>query len=261
MKCTSCGAELAPDDKFCGECGAPRPEVPPPIIEAERPEAEPPPAPVVAAPEPEAPPTRKRSAWKWVAAGCIGLLAVACILAGLAGAWLGWLLYESQELTIDLPELPLGEATATPLPTATWTPTPPPPFIPTPSIEPAVVLAYCSAFEESPVYVRENQPVIIYWGWAALTQTYVQDFLDTAMIEVLLDGQEIRPEMQTGIEYDSEEEGYVVGWSTSVGTLTPGSHRVDYHISWTRQISDGWYTYGPGGEYEEEREHCEIVVQ
>jgi len=26
MKCTQCGAELAPEDRFCGECGAPRPQ-------------------------------------------------------------------------------------------------------------------------------------------------------------------------------------------------------------------------------------------
>lgn len=26
MKCTNCGAELAPEERFCGECGAPRPQ-------------------------------------------------------------------------------------------------------------------------------------------------------------------------------------------------------------------------------------------
>ena len=40
MKCTNCGAELVPEARFCGECGAPRPQrsrrVPPPFAEAER---------------------------------------------------------------------------------------------------------------------------------------------------------------------------------------------------------------------------------
>ena len=44
MKCTKCGVELALEDKFCGECGAPRPQpspersprVPPRFAEAER---------------------------------------------------------------------------------------------------------------------------------------------------------------------------------------------------------------------------------
>jgi hypothetical protein len=36
MKCTNCGAELASEDRFCGECGAPRPQLPPRFAEAEQ---------------------------------------------------------------------------------------------------------------------------------------------------------------------------------------------------------------------------------
>lgn len=35
MRCLHCGAELAPDDRFCGECGAPRPQVPPRFTQVE----------------------------------------------------------------------------------------------------------------------------------------------------------------------------------------------------------------------------------
>ena len=131
---------------------------------------------------------------------------------------------------------------------------------PAPSIEPVIVMPYCSALDQSPVLVGENQPVTVYWGWVATTPDYVQDFLDTATIEVLLDGQEIIPETQTEIEYHIEDEGYVVGWHANVGALAPGSHRLEYHVSWSRQISDGWYTFGPGGEYEEEHEYCELIL-
>jgi hypothetical protein len=36
MKCTKCGTELMPEDKFCSGCGAPRPQVPPRFAEIER---------------------------------------------------------------------------------------------------------------------------------------------------------------------------------------------------------------------------------
>ena len=36
MKCTNCGAELVPEARFCGECGAPRPQWPPRFAEAEQ---------------------------------------------------------------------------------------------------------------------------------------------------------------------------------------------------------------------------------
>ena len=263
MKCTSCGAELAPDGKFCGECGAPRPEVPAPAVEVERPQAQALPAAVIAAADHEGTTSGKTSRRRWVAIGCIGLLAVACVVAGLVGAWLLTLLSQS-------PGLPSSEPTSAARPTPTWLPAPPTPTLQAgpaplataPSIEPAVVLPYCSALDEpAVVYVRENQPVTVYWGWVATTPEYVQDFLDTATIEVLLDGEQVRPDTQSAVEYDSEDEGYVVGWSADVGTLTPGSHRLDYHVSWSRQISDGWYTYGPGGETEEEQDYCEVIVE
>jgi hypothetical protein len=122
-------------------------------------------------------------------------------------------------------------------------------------------MPYWSAIGESPVHVRKDQPVIVYWGWLATTSEYVQDFLDTATIEVTLDGEEVRPESQSDIHYDSEDEGFVVSWSAEVGTLTPGTHRLDYHVTWSRKISDGWDTYGPGGDYEEEQDYCEIIVE
>ena len=36
MKCINCGSELGPGDRFCGECGAPRPQLPPRFAEAEQ---------------------------------------------------------------------------------------------------------------------------------------------------------------------------------------------------------------------------------
>ena len=270
MKCTSCGAELAPGDKFCGDCGASRPEVPAPIVQAERPQPPPPPPPVFAAPEPEAAPPGKRSLRTSAVVGCLGLLAVALVVAGLSGDRLAKLISRSQEPTTAAPERTSGVPTSTPFPIPTWrdtspatgtrTPPPPPTSTPTPSIEPALVFAYCSALDQSPVYVGENQPVTLYWGWVAQSESHVQEYLDTARIRVFLDDEQLTPDTRSEIEYDSESEGYGVDWKANVGVLTPGSHRVDYDVSWSRQISDGWYTYGPGGEYEEHHSYCEIIV-
>lgn len=254
LTCRACGATFPEDDEFCPTCGAPRPEAPPP--------------PLLAAPQPRGPAAGKGSRWKWVAVGGIVVLAVALLLAGLIGCWLLGLLFQSQELPITLPGV---EPTATARPTPTWLPAPPPTptrlaATPTitpaaPSNEPAVVMPYCNALDQSPVYVPENQPVTVYWGWLATTEEYVEDFLDTATIEVTLDGEEVSPETQSEIQYDIEDEGYVVSWSAGVGPLTPGTHRLEYHVTWSRQISDGWSTFGPGGEQEEEQEYCEIIVE
>lgn len=255
LTCPACGGIFAEDDEFCPTCGAPRPEAQPP--------------PLLAAPEPKAPTAGKGSRGKWVAVGCIAALAVVLVLAGLTGCWLLGLLFQSQELPITLPELPGVEPTVTARPTPTWLPAPPTPapplgpptMAPTPSLGAAIVMPYCSALDQSPVYVGENQPVTVYWGWLATTEEYVEDFLKTATIEVTLDGDEVKPDTQSDIQYDILDEGYVVNWSADVGTLTTGTHRLDYHVSWSKQISDGWSTFGPGGETEEEQEYCELIVE
>jgi hypothetical protein len=253
MKCTNCGAELPPDADFCTECGAPRPEAQPP--------------PLLAAPQPQDAPSSKGARGKWALVGCIGVLAVVLLLAVLAGCWLLGLLFQSQQLPINLPG---GEPTATPRPTPTWLPAPPPTptqprgaptVVPPRALPPAVVLPYCSALDQSPVHVQEDQPVTVYWGWLATTEGYVEDFLKTATIEVTLDGEQVEPDTQSDIQYDIEDEGYTVGWLAEVGTLTPGTHRLEYHVTWSKQISDGWSTFGPGGEKEEEQEYCEIIVE
>jgi hypothetical protein len=235
MKCPDCGTELAPEDRSCPNCGAARPQDPP---------------------------SGKGSRGKWVAVGCIGLLGFVLVMAALLGCFLLGLLFQSEQL-------PFAEPTSTPHPTPTWLPAPPTPAppparrtpAPAPTFAPAVVMPYCSALDQSPVYVHEDQPVTIYWGWVATTEEHVQDFLDTATIEVLLDGEEVMPQAQSDIAYDPKDEGYVVSWSVDVGTLTPGAHRLAYHVTWSRQISDGWSTFGPRGEQEEEQEYCEIIVE
>ena len=36
MRCTACGTVLGPDEKFCGKCGAPRPQLEARFVEAQR---------------------------------------------------------------------------------------------------------------------------------------------------------------------------------------------------------------------------------
>ena len=101
----------------------------------------------------------------------------------------------------------------------------------------------------------------IHWGWIATLPSYVQDFIDTATIQVSLDGEKVWPDTESDIEYHSEDDAFGVVWTANAGTLTPGTHRADYYVTWSRQISDGWDTYGPGGTYEVERGYCEIIVE
>lgn len=124
MNCIQCGKPLAPDEKFCGNCGTPRSAIPPPPPRT-LPETR-------TAPVPAPMQTHHRS-WTLPAL----LLVIVC--AGLAGA--GMLYYLNRPAApgaqpaasvptvavpvVELPT-PMPTATNTPQPTATFTPTPVP---------------------------------------------------------------------------------------------------------------------------------------
>jgi serine/threonine protein kinase len=146
--------------------------------------------------------------------------------------------------------------TASPVPPASPTLT----LSPTPQLPSVMIEAYCDMFGDSPVYVEEHQPVIIWWRWDAKTAYLVQDHLDTARYEIYLDGQRISAVRQTSIEYLSNKGWYRVSWFADARVLPPGSHRAERYLSWDRWISDGWDTFGPGGETETEWDYCDIIV-
>jgi serine/threonine-protein kinase len=219
-------------------------------------------------PLPAAPARARRGLppWVWIA----GILAaVACFAVVLTG------LVVLNVISLRAgPETPPALASATPTPpptsppetsTPTLTPTltesPPPAFTPTSPLEPVLIHPYCSMDNESPVYVDRGRPVILVWTWTALRAEQVQDHIEASLYQIYLDGQPIEAQRRSEIEYDSQKQVYKVSWFADVGILPPGEHLAERFLSWTRLISDGWDTYGPGGEIETEYHDCLIIVR
>lgn len=154
--------------------------------------------------------------------------------------------------------LPTATSSATATTTVPPTATQPPTATSLPAI---VVEPYCKMFDESPVYVNANQPVILWWRWDALTAKLVNDHINASIYEIYLDGQRVYAEQMSDIEYISNKQFYRVSWYATVGLLSPGKHLAERYLSWTSRISDGWNTFGPGGEIETEHDICEIIVR
>ncbi|MBN2548157.1 MAG: protein kinase [Anaerolineales bacterium] len=132
---------------------------------------------------------------------------------------------------------------------------------PTPVLEMIYIEPYCSMFNQSPVSIKEHQPVTLQWRWDALTPELLEEHIQTATYEIYLDGARIQAERMSDIQYLSDEKHYRVYWYAFVGVLPPGSHRAERYLSWSRQISDGWNTFGPGGKTESEYHYCDIIVR
>jgi len=179
----------------------------------------------------------------------------------------------------------LAAATPTPTPTASHTPqpavsltpsiTPTPiiatntllptdtPILPThtPILEPVFIEPYCEMFDESPIYAREHQPVILWWRWDASTQAQIRDHMAAASYEVKLDGERVAATTQSNIEYLSDKGWYRVAWYAEPMFLSPGNHTASRYLEWNTSVYDGWEWYGPGTDVETEFHICQIIVE
>lgn len=144
-------------------------------------------------------------------------------------------------------------ATATKLPPPTHTPTEPAPIY---------VPAFCTLIgQEVRVTIPAGRPITLWWGWGALTEEQVGDFLDSGTTVVTFDGAEVKGEMQDGISYDEANKQHEVLWMAKLGIVDQGLHRITYFQTFSRKIFDGWEYYGPGTNNETQEDYCEVLAE
>lgn len=158
-------------------------------------------------------------------------------------------------------EISPGPTAAPPMLTTISQPTPTLTIQPTPAIELVYVPLPCTLLgNPATTEVPAGAPIRVIWGWSAASEELVQAHIDASETVVMLDGQRIEGAMQE-IKYDDQRKFFVVHWIAEVGVLPVGSHPLTYKVTWKRQISDGWDTYGPGSKNEVSTDNCEVVVK
>ena len=121
------------------------------------------------------------------------------------------------------------------------------------------IAPYCEFYGESPVRIASGTPVILRWVWTVNDERLLQDHIEAGQYRILLDGQEIAAQEMTDT-FITEDGWPAIAWLAEVGVLADGEHLAERYLSWTRQITDGWDTFGPGGEIETEHDTCRIIV-
>jgi hypothetical protein len=107
--------------------------------------------------------------------------------------------------------------------------------------------------------VPVGRQVRITWGWSAVTEAQVQNYINAQITQVTLDGKAL-----TGVALGSIQplgQKFAVFWKADVGVLSPGRHVIVYTGTWKERIDDGEKTFGPGGETERLFDRCEIAVK
>jgi SH3-like domain-containing protein len=126
------------------------------------------------------------------------------------------------------------------------------------------VLAYCD--NKTNGEPRRTFPagtlVTIYWSWFAKTPEQLDDHVQQSEYEVRVDGQLLSDWRAQKTDVQKWTDGnYYVFWYVPIGTPQPGEHKIDYKVTWKQQISDGFKTYGPGGDVETDTGSCVFTIK
>jgi uncharacterized protein YraI len=144
-------------------------------------------------------------------------------------------------------------------------PTAPPPgtpAAPVPTQEPnsVRVLAYCRQKGVTPPSPTTSDAVYVEWSWFVARPELMQDHLDSASYEVRLDGKLLDNWSQYATKMKLEAGVWIVYWYYPVGRLSAGEHTIDFRLTWSKEITDGYKNFGPGTTNEADTGDCTFTV-
>ncbi|NDJ62354.1 MAG: SH3 domain-containing protein, partial [Chloroflexi bacterium] len=161
------------------------------------------------------------------------------------------------------PDRPVGGPTGGPR--IDGSPTRPPTANPNASAQQGVdVLAYCddrSYGSPPPSDLGAGSTIDVFWSWFATTRAFINDHLDAVSYTVTVNGEPLNwRQFQTNIRQPDGGD-YFVYWFVPYGPLAPGEYRIEYSVSWSRAINDGYAQFGPGTGIPSQSGSCTFVVR
>jgi WD40 repeat protein len=126
------------------------------------------------------------------------------------------------------------------------------------------IMAYCDSLPGKPHRPKPDQSIAITWSWYAKTLEQVFDHMYAAYYEISVDG---KPENIYSVFPDAiyrdpvNDNNWTVYYRLYTGPLAAGEHTIKYRVTWNRQISDGFDTFGPDSANVEQTGSCGFTVQ
>jgi hypothetical protein len=101
----------------------------------------------------------------------------------------------------------------------------------------------------------------VWWYWYARTEEQIADHLAAAQYEVSINGQAVRRPMDYAKPIRESGPDVVVDFFYPTGELAAGTYTIEYRVTWSRQIYDGYNFFGPGTNTLDETGTCTFVVR
>jgi len=115
----------------------------------------------------------------------------------------------------------------------------------------------------APSNLAAGSTIDIYWAWFAQQEAQIQDHLNNVSYEVSVNGTPITDinSFRTRVRQVEEGGDYVVYWYVPFGPLAAGEYTIQYRVTWSRPITDGYQFYGPETGTPFEEKSCTFTVR
>jgi hypothetical protein len=122
----------------------------------------------------------------------------------------------------------------------------------TPSGEAYWIYPLCNCEDTVPA---GNVPVL-HWGWITVTEAENKDFINASTTVITIDGTPYPVPLENWgpVTYSKKDWAYKADWNYTLPALGPGTHRVEFSLSLSLVVTDGYDLnkdgaldqYGPG---------------
>jgi hypothetical protein len=129
------------------------------------------------------------------------------------------------------------------------------------SNKPGEVFAECDQYRRisDPGILYDNDNIMIFWSWFAKTEEQIQQHLANSVYEVKFQTAPLKNVLVSPVQKIGTN--FWVFYTAQVGNLSPGRYGVEFKLSWTLPIEDGYDSYGPGTDNFRFNSTCTFEIQ
>ncbi|MBC7811232.1 MAG: hypothetical protein H7175_08800 [Burkholderiales bacterium] len=124
-----------------------------------------------------------------------------------------------------------------------------------------LVFAECDRYspQADPGIVYDTDNVVIFWSWFAKTPEQIEQHVNAALYAIKLNSAPFP--VVTRSEPERRGANYFTFYTVSLGNLAPGHYTIEYNLTWSSAISDGYNDFGPNTANVSETSTCNFDVR
>jgi hypothetical protein len=135
------------------------------------------------------------------------------------------------------------------------------------STDAGLIFAECDQYPRAnPGRLFDSDNLVVFWSWFASTAALAQEHIDTAQYEVFLSSpyafRQTFPNIVVSPITQREDGNFYVFYTANLGNgFRPGDYKIDFYLTWSRAINDGYADFGPETETPSITSSCSFELE